>query len=258
MVAAASAIAFAAPAYAGDRSERDLAYPIIVLSGLDVADRILESYSGFYYALNGDLTKSGFIVRVLGTAGSYDYTLPTGRVDSDYWQGDVMIGHQWVVGRWDFGVYVGADYQSHSLSPDDPFNQLRGSELGVKVLLDLETNQNGTSPIYAALRGNYSTAFDTYLAVGRLGYLFGHLAIGPEAWAFGDVEGDAHRLGGFVKFDLPMLGTTSTELTFSAGYQWNDGNGRRSDGEAGFFGGEDGLYATIKMITAFGTPAPLR
>lgn len=241
-------------------SERDLAYPIIVLSGLDVADRIIEGYSGFYYALNGDLQRSGFILRVFGTSGSYDYDLVTGRVDSDYFQGDVMLGYQWVVGRWDFGVYVGADYQHHTLTPDDPANHLRGSELGFKVLVDLETNQNGNSPIYAALRGSYSTAFDTYYAVGRLGYLFGRFTIGPEAWAFGDVEGDAQRLGGFIKFDLPMLGTTSTEVTLSAGYQWNDGNGRRFGGDNGFLGGEDGLYATIKFITAFGsqTPVPLR
>ena len=227
--------------------DRELAYPIAVISGMDFADRTSEGHSGVYYALNGDLARSGAIFRIFGTMGSYDYDGVFGKIDSDYWIGDAMIGYQIVQGRWDLGILVGVEHQDHELTPDDLTNRLRGSETGFKVVADLETNASNDTPLYFALRGSYSTAFESYYGLGRIGFRTPSFVVGPEAWAFGDVEGNSQRLGGFLKFDLPMLGTTTTEVTLSAGYQWNDNSSGR------YSGVDDGLYTTLKFITSFGT-----
>lgn len=107
-----------------------------------------------------------------------------------------------------------------------------------------------------ALYVDYSTAFDSYHALARVGYDFGYFALGPEGWVLGDGSGDAQRLGGFLKFDFPELGTFYGELLLSAGYQFVNGSDNDMSGNFG----EEGAYATINFKTAFGRrhPAPLK
>ncbi|MGE0629488.1 MAG: cellulose biosynthesis protein BcsS [Hyphomicrobiaceae bacterium] len=232
-----------------------LTYPIAIVSGGDFAKNAAEGYTGLFFAFNRDLDRDGFVFRALGTRGVYDYRDSGTTFDGDYWQGDVMLGYQWVRPGYEFGVYVGADFQNYDLSPDDPFNKLNGDEAGFKVAADLESNDGRPSPIYYNLQGSYSTAFDTYYALGRLGYKFGRITLGPEVWALGDVSGDAQRVGGFLMFDVPLRPTTPGRLTLSAGYQFtddNNNNGRFSN--SGF--GEEGAYGTIHFQIALGRPAP--
>lgn len=249
--------AYALPASAGSYEPAgDLAYPLVVVSGIEVVERGHESYTGLFYALNGDLDRDGIVLRMHGSYGDFDYRTGAGKIDGDYWQGDVMLGYQWVRSGFDFGVYVGVDYQDYDLSPDDPTSDLRGDEVGFKVALDLESNGNDNSPFYLAIRGDYSTAFDSYYALARVGYDLGRFTVGPEGWLLGDESGDAQRLGGFLKLDLPELGTVSSELLLSAGYQFVDDSNKKKGGNFG----EEGAYATINFKTAFGRgyAAPLK
>ena len=234
----------------------DLVYPLVIVSGIEVADQAYETYTGLFYAFNGDLDREGFVLRVLGSFGDFEYHVEGKKIDADYWQGDVMLGYQWVRGGIDIGAYIGVDYQDYDLTLDDITSDLRGDEFGFKVALDLESNGNDNSPIYLAIYGDYSTAFDSYHALARIGYNFGRFTLGPEVWLLGDDSGDAQRLGGFLKFDLPELGTVSGELLLSAGYQFVDDSDNDMSGNFG----EEGAYATINFKTAFGRqyPAPLK
>ena len=95
-----------------------------------------------------------------------------------------------------------------------------------------------------ALNGSYSTAFDTYYVLGRVGRTFGRFTVGPEAWALGDITGDAQRLGAFLSMEIPMGHTTGT-LTFSAGRQFGD----ELLAGKGF---DDGAYGTVNFRMPFG------
>jgi hypothetical protein len=229
------------PAIAGGPVDEPV-YRSVIVSGADMTQNADEAYTGAYYAFNGDLSREGFILRLFGTRGFYDYGNNTN--DGNYWQGDLMVGYQWIRGRVDVGVYVGVDYIDYDLAIPDPSNQLQGSETGFKVALDIESNDRSNSPLYVALNGSYSTAFDTYYALARVGRTFGRFTIGPEAWALGDVTGDAQRLGAFVSLEIPMGYTTGT-LTLSAGHQFGD----EVVTSKGF---DDGMYGTVNFRMPIG------
>jgi len=228
-------------------------YSIAIVSGIDITEGSREGYTGVIGAFNGDLDRSGFLYRILGSYGSYEYDTifpgPTPvSIDGDYLQGDIMLGYQIVSNGVSAAAYIGVDYQDHDLSPDDPGNPLRGSETGFKVALDIETQRYANAPVYAALDGAYSTAFDTYYVLGRLGMNFGKVAIGPEGMLLGDASGDAQRLGAFVLFDISFSPESVGTLSLSGGYQFVD----NADDPIGRNYGEEGAYGTLKFTMAFG------
>lgn len=242
-----------------DYESSDVAYSIVTTSGGEVTNGAWEGYSGAYFAFNRDFSRDGWIGRIYGAAGRYDHEFNTDldhvTVDGDYWNGDVMFGYLWVRGGLDFAVLLGGDFQERKsvwVSMDPLFSgRERDDEFGFKVAADLETNGEDDSPFYVSLGGSYSTAFDTYYALGRVGYNFDRFTIGPEAWALGDDSGDAQRLGGFLKLNYE-LGTVASAITVSGGYQFTD------DGFAGEFGAEGG-YATLELSLALGEPrGPLK
>ena len=224
----------------------EMTYPLVTISGLDVTKNAYESYSGLFYAFNRDLNRDGFVLRLLGTMGAYDYRNDGNKHDVDYWQGDAMLGYQWVRGGIDVGVYLGIDYQHHKVDPYDWENELRGAETGFKIAGDITSNDRNTSPLYFHLGGSYSTAFDTYYGLARIGHKFGHVTIGPEGWVLGDTTGDAQRLGAFLSFDVPITPTMFGTVAISGGYQFGSGDG---------FGGrnfDDGMYGTLEFRVAYG------
>jgi Cellulose biosynthesis protein BcsS len=260
LTAACVGVGASAPAVAGDGyGQSNIVFPAAIVSGADITARAKEGYLGLYFALNGDLDRDGIIVRILGSGSKFDYSYGAnhingvaaalGKIEGTGWQGDAMVGYQWVRNGFDFSVLVGVDHQDYSLSPNDPFTQLRGSETGFKTAVDLETNTSNRGPVYLAMRGAYSTAFDSYYALGRVGMKTGRFAIGPEMWALGDVSGNALRAGGFMLFDIPFSPTRVGQLSFSAGYQWGDESKNTTALGKGY---EDGAYGTVKFNLALG------
>lgn len=258
---ALGAAAVSIPASAGDDYEPygDVKYSIVTISGGELTKGAQEGYGGAYYAFNRDFSRDGFIGRIYGAVGQYDHEFDMGfdhvTVDGDYWNGDLMFGYLWVRGGLDLSVLVGGEYQERKavMVSTDPFfsGREKDDEFGFKVVADIESNGNDGSPYYVALGGSYSTAFETYYALGRLGYDFDRFTLGPEAWAIGDDSGDVQRLGGFLKLDFE-LGTVASMITVSGGYQFAD------NGFAGEFG-EEGGYATLELRMALGEPrAPLK
>jgi Cellulose biosynthesis protein BcsS len=150
--------------------------------------------------------------------------------------------------RFDLALYAGVDSITHNISPNDPNNPVQGQETGFKVALDLESHRHTGDPHYFLLEGAYSTAFDTYFLLGRVGHNRNGTILGVEGWLLGDETGNAQRLGAFVSFERQVRADLLAEFTISGGYQWVDENGR----DCGSFFGSEGAYATLNVTFAFG------
>ncbi len=234
------------PALAEDPSDAYV-FPFASVSGTEVFKDNYESYVGGYVALNGDLDKNGLILRLLFSYGEYDFHDGTNAIDADYRQGDIMLGYQVIRDDVNYSLLVGIDYEKHDLTPDSPNFKLRGSDIGFKVAWGAETERYKQSPLYWAIRGDYTTAYDTYYSIFRLGYDVGRVVIGPEGWVLGDETGDAARIGAFALYDI-NLGNKVGTISVSGGYQFVD----NADAINGNNFGEESAYGTVKFTMGFG------
>jgi hypothetical protein len=200
-------------------------------------------FDGLIVALNGDLSRDGFALRAYGSRVDYDLDPGDGRG----YQGDLMLGYLFTRGQLSGGVFVGVDYQDYKLKPDDPTAQVRGTEVGFAVAANLDGSREG--PFYFSLNGKYSTAFESYWGRARVGLNRGRFTFGPEAIAFGDVEFDAQRLGGFLTFDVKLIPRMPLEVTLSAGHQYVSGSG--GGGGINSVGGGEGTYGLLVVSTTF-------
>jgi hypothetical protein len=227
-------VASAAPALASESAPTSK----VVFSGFDVAKDSHAFYSGIIVSLERDLGKSGLMFRAVGVGVGYEYDTIIGflpaTVEGDAWFGDVMIGYQHLQPGLRTALYIGAEYQNHDLSPNDPGNTINGDEVGFKVVGELETD--ASSRFYFGLIGAYSTAFDTYWSRARVGLRHDDRVFGIEG-VFGGNEGyDNQRVGGFVTFPAP-IGPHNGEISASAGYQFADDDQNFGGGGRGAYGG---------------------
>ena len=204
--ALASAALLALPATAGgfDFGARNATWAVSY-SGTDFAKDSNYSYAGLLMSTKRDLSKSGIMLHGGVGYGSYDYANPSvvgGVVDGDVVQLFGMVGYMFVRDGGSLGVYVGADYQDHDLSPADPSNQISGGEFGFKVAGDV---RHVSDRHYMTLEGTYSTAFDTYWSRARVGLTVNRVTFGPEGLALGNSSFDAQRVGGFGLQHQPSL-----------------------------------------------------
>jgi hypothetical protein len=216
-------------------------------AGFDVAPQSLYWYTAAIAAVNGDIAKSGFLLRTYGSIAAFEYatTAVAGTVDGELWQVDVMPGYQFVRGNATFGGYAGVDFQQARLSPNDPTNQVNGSATGVKVEGHVYLYADAKQPIEASLAGQYSTAFDTYYAELRVGArLIDKLFVGPDASVDGDTGYDAQRLGGYAKYTFELVKDMPLDMTLIAGHQFVSGGGSG-------FGGGAGTFGTLEFDTNF-------
>lgn len=217
----------------------------VVFTGVDVAHDAFSFHAGVIKSLNGDLGKDGVMLRALGVYvdyeyGTYDLSTDDRRtIDGDAGIFDLMLGYQWFGPGHRVAAYIGAEYQDHDLSPDDPFNDVDGSEWGFKVAGEFETD--ASSHLYVGLLGSYSTAYDTYWTRGRIGGRVDRFVVGIEGLLHGNEGYDAQRLGAFV--NIP-LGFNYGVLSVSAGHQW-------ADEDSSGFGGGQGAYGTAGVSFAF-------
>jgi hypothetical protein len=255
LFAAAVLIATSLPAFADGPARSPVmenfygpTYSHTIFTGGEVARSSWEGYLGAVWAANRDLSKEGVLFRTMGSYGQYDYNFGTA-VDGTQRQADLMVGYQWVRQQFDLALYAGVDFIDHNLSPFDADNPAQGRETGFKVGIDLESHKHTGLPYYYALEGTYSTAFDTYFLLGRLGANRNGTVFGVEGWLLGDESGDAQRLGAFLSFDRQLRADLLAEFTFSAGYQFTDDELNLL---CGSFFGEEGAYATMNVSFFFG------
>jgi len=228
--------------------------------GTDIANRSTSVWAGGAYAVNRDLTTNGFLLRADGEYNDYSYfSSDLGKVNGKEWQGDVMLGYQLVRTTFSAGLYVGVDFRDDHLSPRDLSNSVRGYETGFKIDGDFETETE--LPYYFGVDAYYSTAFQTYLARGRVGLKvieeldanFKQIFIGAEGYALGNEESDAQRAGGFLKFEISNLLVRTASITLSGGYQFVSGSGNNNGATStstSTVGGEGG-YGMVEFKYLF-------
>lgn len=222
----------------------------VVFSGSDFKEDAAFTYVGGVHALNGDLGRDGFLLRVFGGYGEYQYATGNvigGNVETDLVIVDAGVGYQIFGGGLRFSAYASASYEDHDQSPEDFTNPVRGSEWGFKGQGEVETLAD--SPFYFGAIGSYSTAFDSYWVRGRAGLPIGHgLILGPEIVGLGAEDFDQVRYGAFLS-GLPTIWSLvfggDSKMSVSVGYAdtTSDDNGGR--------GGDDSVYGTISSSFPF-------
>lgn len=214
-------------------------------TGVDFAKDSVYAYTGLVGSFNRDLGKSGLVWQAFGGYGSYSYGNPSvagGEVDGKLWQFSGLLGYLYARNNGSAAIYLGVDYQNHDLDPDDPSNKVRGNETGFKVAGDL---RHADGRFYGTLEGLYSTAFNSYWTRGRVGFMAGRFAFGPEGALIGNEGFDAQRIGGFLMMSHDYRAYRPVELTLSAGYQFLS-----DEGSASTVGGE-GVYGGINLSIVF-------
>jgi hypothetical protein len=240
-LAAGVALLIAPHALAGDEPQ---AYEID--AGFDAAPQSLYWYKEAIVALNRDMAKSGFLMRLSGGVAVYNYVGPTGAtIDGTLWQFDAMPGYQYVRGAETFGASIGLDYQDSQLSPNDLTNPVRGTVVGFKAAVNYDF-QDDKEPFEASLASEYSTAFETYYAELRVGArLTDKLSLGPAAEVDGTTGYNGQRLGAYATYDFDLAKGMTLDVTIVGGHQFVSG-----DGQAGPGGGA-GTYGTLELSTNF-------
>jgi hypothetical protein len=185
-------------------------------SGIDGdSQHSLVGYVGLLYAPFGTLSQSGVRISAFGLYGKYRYDNDSdNQIKGLFWDGDLLVGYSKVTSNGAYTLSIGANYQDHHLSPDDPANSVNGSKTGFKVQGDFYVNPTSNTMLFGL--ASYSTAFSTYYSILRAGYDFTgrEVFFGPEVGAQGNERYDQYRIGGHVS----GIKVGSAKLTISAGY----------------------------------------
>ncbi len=108
-------------------------------------------------------------------------------------------------------TYLGPAFEARSITPSDSQKELSGPTWGAKT--GLEGWLALGEAFWLGADGGYFTGTQAYSASVRLGYQpLSWLALGPEAAAFGDMDDDSARAGGFLRLTIG-----ATEATIAGG-----------------------------------------
>jgi len=190
--------------------------------GVDwTSHRSLAGYMGVLYAPDG-MHQSGLRLSAFGLLGRYRYH----GGDAEEFRGkfasvDAMVGWSHVFEAGAATLAIGANHQDQRVRPSDPGNPVQGSKTGFKVQGDVWVNPTQHTLVY--LLGSYSTAFDTYYGIGRLGYDFigSGVFFGPEVGGQGNDRTDQLRVGAH----LSGMTLGSAKLGVSGGWMRERGDG---------------------------------
>jgi hypothetical protein len=233
----------------------------LTYSELDIAKHDVNFYSTYITALNRDLDKDGVLFRIEGLIDRFTYSAELDRtrnIVGTEWEGAAYVGYQIIRDKINYSGYVGVDVPNVNLSPNDPTNPVRGTQVGFKVKGEIETELEKTW--YLDIAADYSTAFQTYDSRIRPGWKFGpgkteyQTVIGPEGGFLGDKTFDAQRLGLFVLIPIAINEDITAQFIVAGGYQWvsDKGSNASTAGDAGpSTAGDSGAYATMSFELPF-------
>ncbi len=218
-------------------------------AGADGAGHSWSVYGGLTAAFFGDLREDGLRLRTGGGYGRYRYARPyfdpTKRrfvwpeFFGEQTSADLLVGYQLSLGPTTLKTYLGLTEESHRISAgsDSPIaiddeNGVQGTKRGVKVVLETWTRLSDWGFLQAD--ANWSQPFESYGGRVRLGYLVGSgWSTGLEASAFGNLNHDGGRAGGFLR------------------YEWNRGEISVSAGADGDREHVGGAYASVGGLLRF-------
>lgn len=196
--------------------------------GLSVAPHSIYGYAGGVVAFNRNLNRDGWLLRISGGGGHYDYYRSVGlKQGVDFENGNISIGYQAFLGTVRVSGYVGADVEHHD--NNDPLAKIHGTKWGVKGQGEIFAPIGNVG--YAYLLGTVSSVWNNYLVMGKLGYnLTNAISVGPEVMALGNERFDAVRTGPFISFAI----LPNVDLIISGGYTWDTRANSLNDNSGGY------------------------
>lgn len=200
---------------------------MLLFSGRDLWLNGAFAYGGFLVAPSG-LDEDGILLKVLMSGGLYRYdaqNLGGERVIGAEWLAQVLPGWRVKRGDAEFKVFMGPEFQTHRLSPDDPTNRLRGNLFGLRLSVEMWYEPTAATMIAADVSlSSIATSDAARLAYGWrvLDDMLGGLYLGPEIQYFGS-DGYRHlRLGAHIT----SMKTEDVEWSAAAG--WASDSAQRS------------------------------
>jgi len=195
-------------------------------------------YGGGVAALHQNLYRDGWLVRMAGGFGRYEYNIVPGLGNAVNFQtGEFMVGYQTFLGNNRLTGYVGANVENHD-NDKDPLAKVKGTKWGVKGQAEILAPLNQYWYVYAL--GTISSVWNNYFVLGKVGYnVTPWLSFGPEVMALGNERYDAVRTGPFLGFKIAQ----SVDLIFSGGYTWD----QRSDS----VNDHSGVYGSVHLRGTF-------
>ena len=190
---------------------------VLGLAGISAGDDSTYAYVGAVIPTNGDLSKSGYLVRLWGFAQEFEYDRSANLrdVDADGGGVEIAIGHQWVRPNTRFTAYLGIVDRNLDTSPEDPLSKADGHNTGLKVQLEVThklTDQWNFNGMGSYVGGD---DFDDSWLRLRAGKKWrGSLRVGPEFTYVDGPDYDNSRLGIFVSGI--SLGSVNLDLSGGA------------------------------------------
>lgn len=196
-----------------------------VWAGADVSSHNWLLYSGATIAPFSDMFSDGLRLRAATGYGKYRYTgvrgdsLQSFSATSAF--ADALVGYLKRLGPLTAKAFAGVSAIQHDIRPIDPDNPVQGIEYGPKVVTELWLNIG--SDAWSSLDLNWTSAYDTYAARVRAGYIvFDDISIGLEARIDGNELDKDARGGAFARYAWP-----SGEISVAggiAGHFFDDAN----------------------------------
>jgi hypothetical protein len=197
--------------------------PATIWVGVDFSPSSKALFGGVVYALNGDLSRDGFLVRTSVGLGEYDRRFLSGDTsDVSFQNASALVGYQHTADGVHVAFFIGPDFVHNGSGASA---DVRGSSWGVRGLAEVDVP---VSPDFNLNTwATYTTIENQYYLQGRGLYRpSDRFKIGPEAAILGGDTWKQHRVGGHAAFAIPV-----GEIGVSVGHAWNS----RSDAKNGVY-----------------------
>jgi hypothetical protein len=196
----------------------------LLFSGFDLWRNGGFLHGGMLWSPAG-LEREGFTLKLLFAGGRYGYQSGDRAITGEQTLASVLPGWRFKGDRLEVSIYAGPDLQSHRLIPDDPGNDLRGGQAGLRVGGDLWYEPYPAMMV--TISASASTIGPNLWSRAAFGWrLLDRFWAGPEIEAFGDHGYQQLRLG------LHVTAIKTGRLEWSAGF----GYAQDSDARAGLYG----------------------
>jgi hypothetical protein len=210
-------------AWAGDDEDAT----VVLFSGRDLWRNGAFAYGGLLVAPGG-FEDDGLMFKLVLSGGLYRYN--AGSLGGDEVTGSEMVGQilpGWRIKRGgvEAKIFFGLDIERHNLSPDDPGNKLRGSDIGAHFAVELWYEPTERTMI----TGDLSLSTVATNNTARIAYgwhvledVLGGFYTGPEMQSFGS---DGYRQ---MRVGAHITGLKAEAYEWSAAAGWAIGSDRRT------------------------------
>jgi hypothetical protein len=191
------------------------------------------AHGGLLWAPSG-LDRDGPVLKLMFGGGIYRYisgALGNTDVRGDLLAAAILPGWRFVRDGFAATVFLGADFQQHRLTPDDPSAGLRGGYVGARAGFDLWYQPTAMTMVVAdASISTVGPSYNARLAAGLR--VFDAFYVGPEVQGFA-ADGNYRQF----RAGVHVTGFRTGEFEWSAGMGWATDTDERSGayGKLGVF-----------------------